>query len=375
MTVDFNIEILNNLLKEDSFKSINISERFPKINIWRQQIEKPTIAQLSGLASYFNVPFGYFFLNAIPKKDYPIPHYRSVGNQPFKPSEELLDTIQILQERQEWAIDVIKDLRGEPLTFAHSVSIKDSIQATAQKMRSLLNVPINWAENLKSLDEAFRLLITKTENIGIFVVVNGVVNNNTKRKLSISELRGLVLYDNYAPFIFINGNDFNSGKIFTIVHEIVHVLIGSSASFDLNKLLPANNQIETFCDAVAAEFLVPESFLLEKIQANGKNYEMLSKFFKVSRLVIARRLFDLKKIDRQEFSLAYETFKKAAIEKKVVVSTGGNFYNTAPYRISKNFFLLIYSAVKQNKLLYRDAFKLTGLTSKSFDGYVNKHLK
>ena len=61
-------------------------------------------------------------------------------------------------------------------------------------------------------------------------------------------------------------------------------------------------------------------------------------------------------------------------EKKIKNSKGGNFYHTAPYRISKQFFHLIYNSVRQNKILYMDAFRLTGLKPKTFDEYVRKNL-
>lgn len=116
---------------------------------------------------------------------------------------------------------------------------------------------------------------------------------------------------------------------------------------------------------------MPETLLFKRLKETGLNYQFLAKAFKVSRIVIARRLLDTNKITRNEFFAAYNSFRNSEI--KTVASKGGDFYNTAPYRISKNFFRLIYNAVKQNKILYRDAFKLTGLTPKSFDGYINKH--
>jgi len=79
-----------------------------------------------------------------------------------------------------------------------------------------------------------------------------------------------VLYDEIAPLIFINNNDAISAKIFTLIHEVVHIFIGQSASFDLCKFLAANNKIENFCDRCTAEFLVPEKELLNVYSQNKK---------------------------------------------------------------------------------------------------------
>jgi Zn-dependent peptidase ImmA (M78 family) len=375
MKVDFNVHILEALITQNRNRAVTIGNRFPKIEKWKQSADKPTLKQLIGLANYFSVPFGYFFLKEIPKKIYPIPHYRSTNKGTFKPSQELLKTIEIVKERQDWARDMLKGFR-EPLSFAKTISTNTKIELAAQKVRDTLKLTDKWVSDVSigAWEDAFRFLVRKAEEAGIFVVVNGVVNNDPTKKLNLNEFRGFVLYDDYAPFIFINNKDFVTGKIFTIIHEIVHLLIGKSASFDFVNLIPADNDIEEFCNAVAAEFLVPQHLISGEFEKSGANYDKLSRQFKVSRMVIARRLLDTGKISKREFITAYNSFRVSNIEKSSIKSSGGNFYNTAPYRISRSFFNLVYGTVKQDKMLYRDAFKLTGLTPKSFDGYVKKHI-
>jgi Zn-dependent peptidase ImmA (M78 family) len=371
MNVDFNVDILNNLLYQNPDKAIDATLHFAKLNEWLQLRAKPTFKQLAALANYFNIPFGYFFLKEIPNKDFPIPHYRTIDKGPFKPSAVLLDTIETLQERQEWVKDILIEVGAEPLPFAKIFNVKSPVNAAAEKLHEILDLPAIWCSD-NAWNDAFRLLIERAERVGIFVVVNGVLGNNTHANLDVNEFRGFVLYDNYAPFIFINGKDFITGKIFTIIHEIVHILIGQSASFDFDNLMVPNEPIEQFCNAVAAEFLVPRTQLTEALEMLGINIDALTKKFKVSRIVIARRLLDLNQITKADFFKYYNSFKQ--IEIRPTKSSGGDFYNNAPYKISRRFFSIVYGEVKQNRMLYRDAFRLTGLSPKSFDGYVNKFL-
>lgn len=375
MKIEFNVNILNDLLAQYPNKAAIISTRYPKINEWQKKTDKPTFKQLVAVAHILNIPFGYFFLNTIPKKTYPIPHYRSYGRTPFKPSPELLETLEILKERQEWAKDILEGYK-QPLPFANIISVKTNIQTAVEILRDSFDISSSWAFNKSIItwDDAFRFLIRKAEDAGVFVVVNGVVNNDPNKGLNLEEFRGFVLYDEYAPFVFINGKDFITGKIFTIIHELVHILIGISASFDLINLFPANNEIEEFCDQVTAEFLVPENLLNIEFNNHGANYSKLARRFRVSRIVIARRLFDTDKISKEEFLDAYNSFRTSPNEKKGQDGAGGNFYNTAPYRISRSFFNLVYSALQQDKILYRDAFRITGLTAKSFDGYIKEYI-
>lgn len=87
---------------------------------------------------------------------------------------------------------------------------------------------------------------------------NGVVENNSHRKISVYECRGFVLVDEMAPFMFINNADWKSAQMFSIVHELAHIWTGHSAGFDFRRLQPADDPIEKLCDQIAAEFLVPE---------------------------------------------------------------------------------------------------------------------
>jgi Zn-dependent peptidase ImmA (M78 family) len=374
MKVEFNRAVLLQLLDQQADKAVTLADKFPKYRDWQENRSNPTLNQLTQLAKFFQIPFGYFFLQNLPQRNYPIPHYRTNIHGNFRPSDDLLETIKTLEKRQEWAKDLLAD-NELPLSFANALTVKSSVSEAAGMIRQLLNVNPRWShqELIHNWSDAFRFLLARAEDAGIFVVVNGVVNNNTRRVLDVNEFRGFVLYDRFAPFIFINNNDFISGKIFTIIHEIAHILIGQSASFDYQRLIPSHVEVEEFCDAVAAEFLVPEKLIEQKVAEIGTDYNALSSYFKVSRVVIARRLLDTGIITRSQFFVAYRSFQSYLGEQSAQASKGGNFYNTAPYRISKSFFNLVYASVKQNKLLYRDAFRLTGLSPKAFDGYVKEH--
>lgn len=373
MRVNFNQEILISLLDQFPDVAITLDKKFPKYNKWIEKSDKPSILQLQKVANVFRVPFGYFFLKDIPQKEFPIPHFRTSDKESFTPSLELFDTINTLLERQDWARDIMRELIDDKLSFANSITEKTPIKEAASLISSLLDLPGGWASTMPRWYDALTMLIKKTEDAGIFVVKNGVVNNNTHRKLDIKEFRGFVLYDNYAPFVFINSNDFITGNIFTLIHEIAHVLIGKSASFDLRGLQPADDRIETYCDKIAAEFLTPEEQINEQLNEVGPDYNRLARIFKVSQIVIARRLLDLKHITLSDFYIFYNDHKNDEINKSP--HDGGNFYYTVPYRLSVRFFQIVYNQVSQNKMLFSDAFRITGLKSKTFDTYVRDYLK
>jgi Zn-dependent peptidase ImmA (M78 family) len=102
-----------------------------------------------------------------------------------------------------------------------------------------------------------RALRVAAEAAGVFVVTNGIVGNNTHRKLDVDEFRGFVLVDDLAPFIFINGADGKAAQMFTLAHELAHVWCGQSGVFDLRDLQPTGDDVEQVCNKIAAEFLAP----------------------------------------------------------------------------------------------------------------------
>jgi len=221
------------------------------------------------------------------------------------------------------------------------------------------------------------------DEAGIFIVKNGIVGNNTSRKLDVDEFRGFVLIDKYAPFIFVNGCDFEGAQMFTIAHELAHIWTGQSAVFNLLNLLPFDDANEEFCNKIAAEFLVPgKEFTAEWEEARRTKdrFKTLSPHFKVSQLVIARRALDLGFIDKTAFFAFYKNYrdeieekvKKKKEKKKGKNEQEGDFYNNQNVRVGKRFAAAVFQATQEGRLLYRDAFRLTGLYGPVFDRYKSK---
>ena len=154
---------------------------------------------------------------------------------------------------------------------------------------------------------AFRIV----ENAGLLVVVNGIVANNTHRKLNPLEFRGFVLVDEYAPLAFLNGSDGKAAQMFTMTMSSRTFRLGSSAAFDLRNLQPTDERTERACDRVAAEFLVPHAelrALWASAKGNKQPYQVVALHFKVSEIVAARRLRDLRLISKGAFFEFYEHY-------------------------------------------------------------------
>lgn len=346
----------------------SVVQKFPKAEKWLKGEDYPTYNQLVEISKIFYIPFGYFFLAKLPERKYPIPHYRTQNQREFTSSSELLDSVEFAQNIQSWAREILLKWDSEKLPFCGAYTTDTPVEEIVNALKRLFDIETHFSE-LPSWTEAFKLLIDKAEKKGIFVLVNGVVGNNTKRKLDVKEFRGFVLYDEIAPLIFINNNDAISAKIFTLIHEVVHIFIGQSASFDLHDFSAADNKIEKFCDRCTVEFLVPEKELLD-VYKQDKNPDNLARHFKVSKITILRRLLDIGEINQQQFSKKIKSYYSIELQQKkkeVANVRGGNFYNTATLRLSKAFLGLLNRAVESNVIMYRDALRLTGFSRKTYE--------
>ena len=335
-----------------------------------------SIAQADQLARVTHTPLGFLFLAEPPKDVLPIADFCTVGYQPLRrPSPNLLETVYQMQRRQAWMRGELIEDEVPPLPFVGAFTTADSPETVAETLREALRLERDWAAGESNWTNALRSLREHMEEAGVLVVINGVVGNNTSRPLDRDEFRGFALVDEYAPLIFVNNADFKSAQIFTLVHELAHVLIGEDGVSTFDQMHPVLHGIEIFCTKVAAEFLIPSEVLRDywpKIAKTIDPFQEVARRFKVSAIVAARRALDLSLIDRPSFFAFYGAYLSEEHYKKKTGNDGGNFWNNQNTRIGRRFGAAVVRAVKKGRLPYREAYSLTGLTGASFENLAVK---
>jgi len=341
-----------------------VSHRFSRLAEWESGDAEPTLKQLELYARATHTPIGYFFLSAPPEEHVPIPDLRTIGDRPLeRASPDLLDTIYICQQRQEWYRDFARSQRDDPLSFVGSATIASDIERTASAIRIAIRFDIEERRKAATWTEALRRFIELTDTAGVLVMVNGVVGNNNHRKLDPDEFRGFALSDPLAPLVFINGADTKAAQMFTLAHELAHIWLGQSALSDVQPISTPTDAIERWCNEVAAELLVPTVLLRQVYKRNedlAATVDRLARYFKVSSLVILRRIHDLGGLTRNQFWQAYN----AELERigNIPKGSGGDFYLTQGARIGKRFARALVSSTLEGQTLYRDAFNLLGFS-------------
>lgn len=339
-----------------------LSHRFPKITAWESGTVKPTLKQVEDFAKATHTPVGFLFLEEAPVEKIPIPDFRTIRNRPIaRPSPDLLDMIYVCQQRQEWYHDFARSERESPLSCVGSASLDSSVEQTAAIMRHALGFDIEERRRIPTWTDALRLFIGQADEAGIMVMCSGVVLNNNTRRLDPEEFRGFALSDNLAPLVFINGADTKAAQMFTLAHELAHIWLGQSAVSDTQASLVPDHQIERWCNRVAAELLVPLEILKQEYDGDlslRSELDRLARFFKVSTLVVLRRIHDAGGLTKDEFWREYDKELKRLLA--ISKSSGGNFYLTQAARVSKRFARALVISTLEGQTLHRDAFRMLG---------------
>jgi Zn-dependent peptidase ImmA (M78 family) len=340
---------------------------------------KPTLKQLERFAKATHTPVGFLFLPEPPVERVPIADMRTMGGEGVgrhgqigrigligrggRPSPELLETIYLCQQRQEWYRDFARSVGEERRGFVGSVALGSDVVRTAAGMRRALGFDLGERARCGTWDVALRRFVEQADALGVLVMVNGVVGSNTRRKLDPREFRGFALVDDLAPLVFVNGADTKSAQMFTLAHELAHLWLGESALSDASLVRDPAHEVERWCDRVAVELLVPLAVVVREYDAAvelGDEVARLARRFKVSTLVMLRRIHDAGGLTPEQLWEAYrlELERLLALGKS---SGGGDFYSTEAVRVGKRFARALVVSTLEGHTLHRDAFRLLGL--------------
>jgi len=364
MRVEIKPKLLRWACERSGLDVDKVALRIPQLPAWERCEVRPTLKQIERFAKITHTPIGYFFLREPPVEHIPIPDFRTAGNIHIEhPSPDLLETVYICQQRQEWYRDYARSEGDEPLPFVGSANLRNNIEATAERIRRALGFDLEERRQMPTWTDALRGFIEQADKLGILVMVSGVVGSNNRRKLDPEEFRGFALSDGLAPLVFINGADTKAAQMFTLAHELTHLWIGQSALSDVGPVSSPTHRVEIWCNQVAAEILVPLAVLRREYR-NKTNLrdelQRLARRFKVSTLVILRRINDIGGFTQQQFwSFYHEELDRL---KAIPRSKGGDFYLTQAARVGKCFARALIVSTLEGQTLHRDAFRLLGFS-------------
>jgi Zn-dependent peptidase ImmA (M78 family)/DNA-binding XRE family transcriptional regulator len=346
-----------------------------KLQDWENGESYPTIRQAQKLAKAYRRPFALFFLPDIPSDFQPLQDFRKKGSKELSTSSIFI--IREIQQKQAWISDVKEENGEDKVPFIGRFTINDNPKIVAKDILNTLGVnPQNYKTKNPILE-----WIDSAESKGIFISRTSFIHS--KLKLDYEELQGFAISDYYAPFIFINSDDWNAPQLFTLIHELAHLWIAESGiSNDIEPSLKKTteyNPIEFFCNEVAANALMPADYIKNLDSYAFKNSKEVFKSAKnigVSSFALLVRALNLNIItlnnykrlkvqadkDYRDFLQKEEVKKKIAKEKK----GGPNYFLLQLNRNSRLFTQTVLDAFRGGSIEPTQASSLLNVKVNKF---------
>ena len=344
------------LAREDAAKKLDIRAAYgvdavERLAALEVGTDEPTRPMLVKMAKQYRRPLLTFYLSKPPRKGDRGADFRTLPVEHSAADNAILDAlIRDIRARQSMVRAVLEDEdEAEPLRFIGSHEISDGWQVVIASLISLLNVRRDEYRAQPDARSAFDLLRTAAEEAGIFVLLKGNLGTH-HTEIDTEIFRGFSIADEIAPFIVINEYDATSAWSFTLLHELVHLILGQTG---ISSSTGTENEIERFCDDVAGRFLLPDSEMQELALQSTSNFsnlaERISEFARdrnLSRTMVAYRAYRTDKISRTTYGRLSNQFRRQWLNNRDIRRehqrrAGGDFYVTRRHRIGNGLMTLV----------------------------------
>ena len=342
------------------------------LDSWETGKQKPTYIQLEQLAKIYKRPIALFL--------FPDPPEEKTAQQSFRSlTADLIENLShdmrfLLRKAQSKQIS-LKELAGgqnpkdrfllRELKFTESLA-KGTV---ASSVRDYLGVDLLKQSSWTGVEEALQSWRSHLEDCGIFIFKDSFGEKN-------DDISGFCLHDEEFPIIYINNNKPKSRQIFTLFHELAHLLfemggIDFRQNDYIDSLKGRNKRIEIDCNQFAGKFLVPddhfESQTNQITNITEQEIEHLAKYYKVSREVILRKFFDSNRVGQEFYnSMTTEWEKTRNPQKK---DGGGNYYLTAKTYLSETFVDLAFRQYYRRQITVDQLSDYIGIKTKNIEKF------
>jgi len=378
ITVEVNPEVLEWLRESSGWKIEEVSKRLgissETILDFETGKKSPTLTQLREMAALFKRPLASFFLPK-PKQDKPLPKdYRFLPNRTGIFDKKTILAIRRSRSLQSIGKELSINIRYETETKAEKVKLSEDPDAIARKYRDLFELSFEKQRKFKDAYKLFGYLRDVLEDSNVLVF---------QFSMPIEDARGFALADELPSIVVINSKDIIEARLFTLMHEFGHILLGETV-IDIPDESQANrDSIERWCNAFSASFLLPKKSISELFKeyrgrlTETETLNSLSRKYKVSKAVLLVKMLELDYISRQEFENVLARYvpketKKIEVKKKGISLTSDQ---RCLSEMGNKFVSLVANNFDKDFITYSDALSYLSIKSKNFDRVLAKARK
>lgn len=379
-TAGLTLEEAANKLKLHQARGVSAVDRLSALE---SGDDHPTRSLLTRMAKQYRRPLLTFYMSAPPRKGDRGQDFRTLPVDYSDADEALLDAlIRDVKARQSMVRAMLEDEEDtEPLHFVGSMRMSQGISAVLSSIQETIQLDIAEFRAEDSPSEAFTLLRSRVEAVGIFVLLIGNLGSY-HTAIDLATFRGYALADDIAPFVIINDQDARPAWSFTLLHELVHIWLGQTGVSDLS----AEISIEKFCNDVAGEFLLSNSEL-EQLDVDDRTdlesaQRRIGEFAldrNLSSSMVAYKLYRTGTIDFESWKLLSETFRTMWItrrnERRIRAREqeihGPTYYPVRRHRIGKALLELVGSMMRAGAITTSKAGKVLGVKAKNVQNLLD----
>lgn len=322
-------------LESTGLSEDELLRKFSRLPEWRSGESSPTLRQAMELADAAHIPFGRLLLETPTGEEVGVADFRTLNNAGIAAtSPGLRETIFANQNRLAWYASYADEEGIDPPEPYSSKTPEEGPAQAAARARLALGLaefkPVPGRDKVAELSG-------RMEEAGILVARNSIVGNSTRRKLDVNEFRGFTLADDGYALVFVNTRDAKSAQLFSLAHELGHVVLGQPGISDHSDRL----NLERWCNSFAAAFLGPAEAVESEFDGGEllDSLSTLSRRFGLSREAMLFRLVELGLIERSEAAHVVGAVKNDSHERSeeggapppyilIRSRVGGRFFDT-----------------------------------------------
>ncbi len=380
IAVNVEPSVLKWLIESSGWTEEEISKRLKTStqNIKNMKLgeKKPSFRQLEELAIIFKRPVASFLLSK-PLAEKPKPKdYRMLPDKTNKFDKKTIFIMRHARRLQELSKELSRNVDYETKSKIEKIKISDNAEIIASKFREKFNLTEEKQRKFKTPYELFNYLrdILEDKNIYLF-----------QFSMPVEDARGFVFVDESPNIIVVNTKDNIEARIFSLMHEFAHILLGESVIDLPDATHTFKDDVEKWCNEFASAFLLPKGLAKSAFEINKLNLTQketlryLSNRYKVSKAMLLLNMLKLKYIERTDYEAILARFKKEEIKpkKEVEKGTGGGIPSEIRClsEVGNKFVSLVANNYDREHITYTDALNYLSIKSKSFDKVLSKAKK
>ena len=380
IAVSVEISVLKWLIESSGWTRGEIAKR---LNTSAQNIEKmesgekkPSFRQLEELSVIFKRPVASFLLSK-PLTEKPKPKdYRMLPDKTNKFDKKTILVMRHARRLQELSKELSRNVNYETKSRIEKAKLSDDPATFALKFREKFNLSEEKQRKFKTPYELFNYLrdILEDQNIYLF-----------QFSMPVEDARGFVFVDETPNVIVVNTKDNIEARIFSLMHEFAHILLGESVIDLPDATHSFKDDVERWCNEFSSALLLPKDLAKSAFDTNRANLTQketlryLSNKYKVSKAMLLLNMFKLEYIERTDYDAILARFKKEEIKpkKEAEEGTGGGIPSEVRClsEVGNKFVSLVANNYDRDHITYTDALNYLSLKSKSFDKVLSKAKK